>query len=95
MHEGLVPDVSLGTHFFNDLVELDMLYFALYPGKLGNLFTKHFFVELPNSLDDHVDGVGSLKNIVHVIDARNCKDHGPIKIYMNSMEQRGICFFDH
>lgn len=31
MHEGLIPDVSLGSHFFNDLVELDMLYIAITP----------------------------------------------------------------
>jgi len=28
MREGLVPDVSLGTHFFNDLVEMQVLYLA-------------------------------------------------------------------
>ena len=31
MHEHLVPDVSLGTHFLNELVETDMLYLALFP----------------------------------------------------------------
>ena len=31
MREDLIPDVSLGTHFFNDLVELDILYLALFP----------------------------------------------------------------
>ncbi len=36
MREGLVPDVSLGTHFFNDLVEMQVLYLALIPGKEGN-----------------------------------------------------------
>ena len=33
MREGLVPDVSLGTHFFNDLVEMQILYLALVPGQ--------------------------------------------------------------
>ena len=37
MHERLVPDVSLGTHFFNDLVEHDMLYVAYFPKKAGNV----------------------------------------------------------
>ena len=31
MNENLVPDVSLGTHFFNDIVEFRMLYIALFP----------------------------------------------------------------
>ena len=33
MHEHLVPDVSLGTHFFNELVEADTLYFAMFPDR--------------------------------------------------------------
>jgi hypothetical protein len=28
MREGLTPDLSLGTHFFNDMVEMNMLYVA-------------------------------------------------------------------
>jgi pyruvate,water dikinase len=36
MHERLIPDVSLGTHFFNDLVEHDMLYVAYFPRNSGN-----------------------------------------------------------
>ena len=36
MHAFLTPDVSLGTHFFAELVEMNMLYFALFPGKPGN-----------------------------------------------------------
>ena len=37
MRDDLVPDVSLGTHFFNDLVEMDILYLALFPGRQGQL----------------------------------------------------------
>ena len=40
MREDLVPDVSLGTHFFNDLVEMDMLYLALFPGRKDNSWNR-------------------------------------------------------
>ena len=50
MREDLVPDVSLGTHFFNDLVEWDMLYLALFPGKKGNDWNREFFENAPNRL---------------------------------------------
>jgi len=36
MHAFLTPDISLGTHFFGELVELNMLYFALFPGRPHN-----------------------------------------------------------
>ena len=32
----VVPDVSLGTHFFNDLVESNMLYLAVHPTRRGD-----------------------------------------------------------
>jgi hypothetical protein len=94
MHEGLVPDVSLGTHFFNDLVELDMLYFALYPGKEGNVIRKDTLAQLPNSLVDLVDDARNLHDVVKVIDARRCGGCGKITVYMNSMEQRGYCYME-
>jgi hypothetical protein len=36
MHASLTPDISLGTHFFGELVELNMLYFALFPDRPAN-----------------------------------------------------------
>ncbi|HSW51140.1 MAG TPA: PEP/pyruvate-binding domain-containing protein, partial [Bryobacteraceae bacterium] len=50
MREGLVPDVSLGTHFFNDLVEMQILYLALVPGKEGNRVNADFIERAPNRL---------------------------------------------
>ena len=50
MREDLVPDVSLGTHFFNDLVEMDILYLALFPGRKGNSWNHPFFEQTPNRL---------------------------------------------
>ena len=50
MRDDLVPDVSLGTHFFNDLVELDILYFALFPGRPRNHWNREYFLQSPNRL---------------------------------------------
>lgn len=36
MHPGLVPEISLGTHFFNDLVEHELLYLACFSGSADN-----------------------------------------------------------
>ena len=50
MREDLVPDVSLGTHFFNELVELDILYLALFPGRPGNGWNTAILEKAPNRL---------------------------------------------
>lgn len=47
MHDGLVPDLSLGTHVFHEMVELDMLYVAHFSTRdrnrlrLGSLCSEH------------------------------------------------------
>ncbi len=68
MHERLIPDVSLGTHFFNDLVEHDMLYVAYFPTKTGNSVDESWFVNAPNKLLEIEPGAGAMADIVRVID---------------------------
>lgn len=48
MHAGLIPDVSLGTHFFNDLVEHDLLYLACFPDKPGNSLNEEWLLAAPS-----------------------------------------------
>ena len=50
MHEFLTPDVSLGTHFFGELVEMNILYFALFPGRAGNRLNLDGVMRAPNRL---------------------------------------------
>ncbi|AKL97251.1 phosphoenolpyruvate synthase [Clostridium aceticum] len=40
---GLIPELSFGTHFFQDLVETDIFYTALFPEK-NNVFFNHGFI---------------------------------------------------
>ncbi|GAB1394315.1 PEP/pyruvate-binding domain-containing protein [Rhodocyclaceae bacterium] len=68
MSENLVPDVSLGTHFLNELIEADMLYFALFPGRQGNLIDEDFLLQQPNRLTEILPGQESHTDAVRVID---------------------------
>jgi hypothetical protein len=79
MHEGLVPEASLGTHFFNDLVESDMVYCAVHPGKEGSVFDREFFDGAENRLGSLLPDGARFENVVKVIDAnrytmRLCSD---------------------
>ena len=74
MHERLIPDVSLGTHFFNDLVEHDMLYVAYFPQKAGNNIDDQWFRSVPSRSLELAPGAGSLTEVVRVID---CGGDGP------------------
>ncbi|MBM3293952.1 MAG: pyruvate, phosphate dikinase [Candidatus Aminicenantes bacterium] len=63
-----VPDLSFGTHFFQDLVEARIRYLALYPDEPGNLFAEAFFRNSPNVLADLVPEYEHLGEVVRVID---------------------------
>lgn len=74
MHERLIPDVSLGTHFFNDLVEHDILYVAYFPNKAGNHLDAEWFRTAPSRLLELEPDAGRLAGVVRVID---CQPDGP------------------
>ena len=71
MREDLVPDVSLGTHFLSELVEMDMLYLALFPKQGDNYIRTEFFEESPSLLLDLVPSAEKWQDGVKVIDPRN------------------------
>ncbi|MCL4759101.1 MAG: pyruvate, phosphate dikinase [Rhodocyclaceae bacterium] len=71
MHEHLVPDVSLGTHFLNELIEADVLYFALFPRREGNHLDEAALLALPNQLPallPELPDIGRWAGVVHVAD---------------------------
>ena len=43
-----VPELSFGTHFFQDLVESSIFYFALYPERKDTLFNRRLLRSFPN-----------------------------------------------
>lgn len=68
MHGGLIPDVSLGTHFFNDLVEHDLLYMACFPGKPGNFIDEQWLLDAPSDTEQRLGKPGKLSHVVRWID---------------------------
>ncbi|MBC8424231.1 PEP/pyruvate-binding domain-containing protein [bacterium] len=62
-----VPDVSFGTHFFQDLLEADISYLPLYPDEEGAVFDEEFLSGAPNSLAELLPERAGLAEIVRVI----------------------------
>jgi pyruvate, water dikinase len=92
MHEGLVPDVSLGTHFFNDLVETNMLYLALYPDREGHVLNERAIKEMPNSLLAIVPEASMWSAAVWVVDSPNAQAACPLYLTADVMKQKAVCF---
>ncbi len=90
MHERLIPDVSLGTHFFNDIVEHDMLYLAYFPRNAGNSFDAAWFRSAPNRLLALCPEATRFADIVRVID---CADlPGRLWLRADATQQQSIVF---
>jgi pyruvate,water dikinase len=64
----VVPDVSLGSHFFNDLVEESMLYVALYPGHPGHALDEPRLRAAENRLAELLPDDARMAGVVRVID---------------------------
>ncbi|MCL4195459.1 MAG: hypothetical protein KJZ87_27220, partial [Thermoguttaceae bacterium] len=76
MRENLVPDVSLGTHFLNELVEMNMLYMALFPQQQQNYLNERFFLDAPSRLLDLVPAATAWNDAVRVVETADLADDG-------------------
>ena len=87
MHEGLVPDVSLGTHFFSDLVETDILYLAVFPQRQDNRINRAFFDQQANRLAELLPNAAPWAECVRVIDLPSDQYRAMLRFNANTMKQ--------
>ncbi len=85
----LIPDLSFGTHFFQDMVEMDIFYMAIYPEKDGVIFNDAWLKKQPNILADLMPDDTRYATVVRVCDVR-AKD---LRILSDIVTQKMICFF--
>jgi hypothetical protein len=95
MKEGLVPEVSLGTHFFNELVEMDVLYVALFPDKEENFMNYELLGSWPNRLGDLVPTEAALADAVRVFDIAALPGAPTLAVNANAIVQKVVCYLDH
>jgi pyruvate, water dikinase len=84
MNENLIPDVSLGTHFLNELIEADMLYFALFPTRADNRLDEAALLAQPNRLAELFPDLAGMDAALHVADYAP----GALSLYADAERQR-------
>ena len=92
MRDGLVPDVSLGTHFFSELVEQDMLYIAVYPERAETVLRDDFFLRAPNLLLELAPEAALFADTLKVV--RVAPETGKVRLHANVLEQEVVCFME-
>jgi len=81
---GYVPDLSFGTHFFQDLVESQIRYLPLYPDDPDVVFDELFLRRSPSSLRDLLPEFASLGEVLRVIDVARAAEGRVLRILMNA-----------
>jgi pyruvate,water dikinase len=91
---GHIPEVSYGTHFFQDLVESDILYLPVYPDDASTDFNTGFFSHSPNILKDLLPELSNFEDIVHVIDVPMATGGALAKVVADPETRNAVCFLD-
>ena len=84
----LMPELSFGTHFFQDLVEADIFYVALFPDSEFCAFNKAWLEELPNALEGLMPASARYKKVVKVY---NLPGEG-LQLLADVVSQQLLCY---
>jgi predicted nucleotidyltransferase len=79
-----VPDLSFGTHFFQDLVESSIRYIPLYPDDPGGVLNEGFLLRAPNLLSDMAPEYAPLEGVVRVIDVPMATRGRILRVLLNA-----------
>ena len=89
---GHIPEVSYGTHFFQDLVEAQIMYLPVYPNDTETQFNNDFFTNSRNILTDILPDMASFRDVVHLIDVTLSANGLYAQIAADPLTRKAICF---
>jgi len=81
---GYLPDLSFGTHFFQDLVESAIRYLPLYPDEAEGFLNERLLLDAPNHLDTFAPEYARLSDVVKVVDIREATGGRLLQVAMNA-----------
>jgi len=87
-----LPDVSFGTHFFNDLVESKIAYLPVYPDDKRVVWNEDFLNGSPNSLAELVPEYADMEHVVQVIDVAAATGGKLMHAIMDAEADRALAF---
>jgi len=93
--KGYMPDLSFGTHFFQDLVEANIRYLPLYPDENGVIFNSQFLLRSSNILKEIFPDYERYEDVIRVINVRDESDGCTLTISMNTELGEAIGYLSH
>jgi Pyruvate phosphate dikinase, AMP/ATP-binding domain len=91
--EGYTPEVSYGTHFFQDLVEADIVMVPLFPDDPSFILNEKFLLGSRNILNEIAPEAMDCEKVVQVIDVPSARSGQFLQVYLDLDNQKGVGFF--
>jgi hypothetical protein len=87
---GAAPEPSLGTHFFQDLLEAQIYPLAIMLDDPQTVFLSSFFYHGPNVLSELITVDESIKKILKVIDVNKYRNGHSLRLVMNEERSTAV-----
>jgi hypothetical protein len=91
--EGYKPEVSYGTHFFQDLVEADIVIVPLFPDDPQTVLNEPFLLNSPNLLTEIAPDAEACREVVRVIHVPAVCGGQYLHVYLDMNTPKGLGFF--
>lgn len=88
---GIIPEVSFGTHFFQDLIESGIHCIPIYPDGPEAIFRKEFFEDNPNKFSKIVKS-NDFARFARIIKVIELAPHNRAHIFLDGKSEEGHCF---
>ncbi len=89
---GTAPEPSLGTHFFQDLIEAEIYPLAIYLDDEGVIFNPAFFYQTPNHVSDFLPEDENLFEALRVIKVEDYRPGHVMNLVMDSERGQAIAY---
>lgn len=88
--KGIMPEISYGSHFFQDLVESGIFYAALFDGRETVVLHEEKITDAKNIAGEIIgEGVAVNESVIHVVRTEG------LELYSDIVSQRVLCYFSH
>jgi hypothetical protein len=91
---GHIPEVSYGTHFFQDLVEAQIIYLPVFPDDAATEFQREFFETAQNILSELFPHAREYESALRLIDVPKTTGGNLAKVVADPQRRQAVCFLD-
>lgn len=92
---GTGPEPSLGTHFFQDLMEAGIYPLAVPLDDEGSTFNREFFAQAPNMIGQYIDVDQQIENCVRLIEINAYRPGFHLEVIMDDDLNLAIAFLSN